>query len=310
MTWYAPPRRITKEAASWSASLNEAEAYSPEYVAAMTRWLSALTGLSQAQVEAALTAGDVGMITAQLWDAAAQNESIEDLDARLQAEVQATIAKMVEAAGVSQWASLGFKATFDLDNPYSAAWIPEGAASLVTEVSASTKRAIAEVIERGFAEGNPPREMAREIRTMIGLTSQGRASLASYAADLAKDPKRKPAQTARMVEKRHAKLLNDRALLIARTETIDAHAEGALGSWRDARDKGLLPPGVAKIWIAAAGSDRTCPICMALHDTIVGIDAEHSAVYQLTSVSPFKTITARAPTAHPACRCSLALRYL
>lgn len=298
---------VAKDGA-WTSSLRAASAYTPEYLAALARWFSALSGLSEAEVLAALTAGEAGEITAALWDAAAENEGIDDLDARLQAELTAATTQMCSAAGVSQWQSLGFGAGFDVRNPYSEAWIPAHAAELVTGVSLVTKEAIAAEVAKGFAEGYPPREMATAIRGMIGLLPSQVSSLRNYEQSL-REAGYSEAMIRARLKQRYSRLLTERAEMIARTETINAHAQGALASWRVAQDRKLLPVKVQKVWIATFGSDRTCPICLSLHDAVIGLDGDFSAVYQMTPLSRPKRVTASAPTAHPRCRCRMALRY-
>ncbi len=295
--------------AAWNASLRAVNALSPEIRAAFAAWFSALTGLTTTEIEKAIDAGSVGAVVASIWDEAAENEGIDDLDARLQAELERVVAEMVKAAGLSQWKSLDIVATFTLDNPYSIAWIPAYAAEQVTLVSDATKEAIAEIVERGFIEGNPPREMAREIRDMIGLLPQQARSLANYRAGLVAAGE-SPARVAKLVERRHQQMLTDRAEMIARTETIDAHANGALQSWRTARDRGFIPMGTRKVWSAATASERTCPICQALHGKVIELDGEFSAVYQMSPESAPKSITKMAPTAHPRCRCAMKLEIV
>lgn len=307
------PVVVVAKNAAWKASLNAAGALEPRIVRAIAQWLAALTGVTIRQLEAAINAGDVGMIVASIWDEAAENEGIDDIDARLESTLAGVVADMVAKAGLSQWGSLGITADFALDNPYSIAWIPEYAAEQVTLVSDATKKAIAEVVERGFVEGNPPREMAQEIKEMIGLLDSQERTLSNYTTALraAKRPNGKPLYTdeqiRRMSAKKHAQLLTERAEMVARTETIDAHANGALQSWQVARDEGYLPAGVRKIWSAALASERTCPICRALHGSIVELDGEFEAKYKPSPKAESKTITRRAPTAHPRCRCAMKL---
>jgi hypothetical protein len=293
------PERVRKDAA-WDASLRSASTLTPELTSALARWFSALTGVSTAQITAALTAGEAGAVIASIWDSAAENEGIDDLDARLQTELTAVVSGMVERAGLSQWKSLGLGAGFTLRNPYSEAWIPSHVGELVTGVSDRTKSVIAEIVGRGFVQGNPPREMAAEIEQVIGLDAVRARQIAALAEDGASDA---------LLARLHKQGIRDRALTIARTETIDAHAAGAVDSWRAARDRGLLPKYAKKVWIAAVGSERTCARCLALDGLVVELDGQFSAAYVETDGGKGYTVTTHQPTAHPRCRCSLALRY-
>jgi SPP1 gp7 family putative phage head morphogenesis protein len=105
---------------------------------------------------------------------------------------------------------------------------------------------------------------------------------------------------AKKVEAYAAKLLKQRAVMIARTETIDAANSGQLAAWQHAAKIGVLDPDRAsRVWSAASDA-RVCPICDDLDEQVVAFDA------------PFVTIDGvefMAPPAHPHCRCSVSLTF-
>lgn len=217
---------------------------------------------------------------------------------KLEREFEATYRDIVQESGTASLARLDVPMRFDLDNPYSVPWIERQGAELVTRIGEEGRDAIREAVARGFELGNPPREMARTIRASIGLrpdqTAAVQRRLALHlAAGL--DPVSAATRAAGYAQK----LLSARALLIARTETIAAEAQGTLDSWRDAGAKGFIVPGTKKRWIEAKGSERTCAVCedLGAQDPI-DLDAS------------WTTITdeeVEAPPSHPACRCSLGL---
>jgi SPP1 gp7 family putative phage head morphogenesis protein len=73
------------------------------------------------------------------------------------------------------------------------------------------------------------------------------------------------------------KSAQQRATLIARTETLRAHNEGRKVFYRQV--------GITKVKWLIADDERTCPICRALDGKVFGIDAVEG------------------PPAHPGCRC-------
>lgn len=79
--------------------------------------------------------------------------------------------------------------------------------------------------------------------------------------------------------------------------TIDAANAGQVELWNQAREAGEIPFGMLKEWIATPDR-RICPICDSLDGQKVGLDQS------------FVDLNGRhhqRPTAHPQCRCSLAL---
>ena len=182
---------------------------------------------------------------------------------------------------------------FDGTNPEAVAWIRAHAAELVTAVTAETQAAIRAVIARSFEEGIAPRDAAKLIRSLVGLTerdalavvnARGRWLGAGVAPDVA----------ARRAEKYAGKLHRARALLIARTETINSSVAGQQELWRQAVEAGSLRRTMHKVWIVA-DDERLCDRCAPL-------EGAHTPILE-----PFKETGTMGPTLHPACRCCTGL---
>lgn len=103
------------------------------------------------------------------------------------------------------------------------------------------------ILAQGIVDGKGPRQMAKEMSDTIGG------------------------------------LTRKRALLIAQTETIAAHAQGQLDSFKDL---GIGKLGVKAEW-STAGDDRVCPRCAAL-------EGKTFTLKQAQGLIPL----------HPRCRCS------
>ena len=210
---------------------------------------------------------------------------------------------------------------FDRTNPEAVKWARTRAAQLVTEVTAETQKAIRHIIARAFREGIAPRESARLIRDVVGLrTDQTDSVLALRTRLLAAE--RKAARTGRPVRvpvpggasstvpprglgadrisailKRQAqRQLRQRALLIARTETIAASNAGQQELWRQAVSSGLLRGNELQMWTVSF-DERLCPVCRPLN----GVTVPMGVPFQ-TSLGPVY-----APPAHPNCRCAVVL---
>lgn len=204
---------------------------------------------------------------------------------------------VVVRAGEQAMEELGEKARFLIDNPYTVEWLKTHGAELITEVGRETKAAVRAEIQRGFILRRTVRETSMEIRNMVGLHSRQQKALRAFADNLVAQGV--PYDDVIKRAARYAKqLIAQRALLIGRTETMTAMNAGIHAAWRVAMDQGLISPLSKRMWVAGAGSDRTCPICMSFHRTKAKMDEE------FTSKAGVKRMQ---PPAHPACRCRAVL---
>lgn len=180
---------------------------------------------------------------------------------------------------------------FDLTNPRAVAWASRQGSRLITQISEATRDGVRSLVANGIATGRTPAETAREIRTLVGLTERQAHAVAAYRAEL-EDGGQAGDLLTRRVARYGQQLLNQRARLIARTETISASSNGQLESWRQAAGDGLLNPAkTRRRWIATE-DDRICPICMDLDGATVAFG------------EPFRTtdgLEVYASPVHPGC---------
>lgn len=147
-------------------------------------------------------------------------------------------------------------------NPFSLAWVRAKAASLVVEISNQQKRLLREIIAEGFEAGERPETILKEIQQLVGLTRRERGWVQNRREALA--AKLEGERLERAVDRYARRLLRQRANRIARTETIDAYAQGLDDSWQLAKDEGLLDDTVMQDWVELSASPRTCKICQGL----------------------------------------------
>ncbi len=117
---------------------------------------------------------------------------------------------------------------------------------LLRGLSATMASQMNVILADGLANGLHPRAVAREMVKKVGL---------SY----------------------------NRALVIARTEIIHAHAEGQLDSFAELGETGV---GVMAEW-STAGDEKVCPLCHAREGEILSIEDARGLI-----------------PLHPSCRCS------
>ena len=177
--------------------------------------------------------------------------------------------------------------SFDRTSPEALAWSKANAGNLVT--SCNNRDAIRKIIVGGFADQKPPRVIAKDIRMVIGLSDPQYAKWSKMT-----DFKEKA--------KYAVKANRQRALLIARTETMRASNEGQMEAWRQGVKTGLLKGSENRVWITTY-DDRTCPTCAPMDGVIIVLRGS----FQLPTVGKSAGGVVRMPPAHPACRCAMGL---
>ena len=127
---------------------------------------------------------------------------------------------------------------------------------LLGDVSAELASGIKRAVTQGVLTGKPIPEVARDIGRVV-----------------------KDKDTFRRAGKTVFKSAQQRATLIARTETLRAHNEGRMAFYREV--------GVAEVHWITADDERTCPECAALGRKVFSLHDSPS------------------PPIHPSCRCTI-----
>lgn len=184
--------------------------------------------------------------------------------------------------------------SFDLINPEAVLWSQIHSATMVTSVSDETRRAIRSAITRALSLGADPRDVARQIHDLIGLTERDALAVGNLRTRLIEEG-RSDAQIERMVARYAARLLRRRAETIAIHETMTAANRGQEALWSNAVGDGLLVASEwERKWIIAR-DERTCKLCRPLDGKrapMLGGSFEGGVVY---------------PPRHVRCRCTTGL---
>lgn len=184
----------------------------------------------------------------------------------------------------------GLRMSFDLHDPNFTVAVERHQAALVREVTAETRRAIGNMIDRGYRQGWHPDVVAREIRAAVGLTARQAQAVLTFADAQAKRGVA-PERVADRAMRYAGQLRTRRAKTIARTETARASVLGRLASYEQAADRGLFDRATAELEWSAVQQDPE-EICGQLDGTRV----------------PFgQSFDGLLPPAHPCCRCSVHL---
>ncbi len=217
------------------------------------------------------------------------------VNTELTPEVRKTLRAVYEAAGEAPGGLPGkIELDFDIVNPRAIDYIKNEVGLLITNVNAETVAAVRDSIRSGFENGKGPRVMAEEIKEYIGLNRKQAGAFLRFKDDLiAKGIPEKRLQT--LASNYYRRLQKERALLIARTETINAASNGYREQLIQASEQGLLDAVKWEIQWLVTPDDRLCPLCRQMS----GKRREINGTYQSGPGAGKKC-----PTLHPRCRCS------
>ncbi len=180
--------------------------------------------------------------------------------------------------------------SFSARLPFAEQAADQHAAEMVTAITAETRDALRVLVRRAIAEGIPPRDLARLVRDVVGLSTPQALAALAYRESLTSvglSPDLVETRTARYA----AKLRRQRAVMIARTEVMRALNAGQDAGWAHAQQAGLLGPSARRVWMT---NPKACKACDALHGKTAPVG------------EPFDG-GIRRPPRHPSCRCTLGL---
>lgn len=258
--------------------------------------------------------------------AAEQTAAYEGSLGGLKSAVQQSL--LTAAAEELQNASEVIRSSFSLDhfNPKVVEYAQQHSARLVQQVSRETRENITEAVTEALKVGQHPRETAREIRDMIGLTKEQRAAVRNYrkalkSGDLnalknALRDKRSDAKLVRtfladkritrdeidrLVDRYTQRWINFRAETIARTESIRSLAAGNRLAWNQIADSGFFAEGdLYRRWFVAP-DERVCEWCAPIPR--MNKDGVPLNGYFDTPKGQMQD-----PPVHPRCRCVIFTR--
>lgn len=195
---------------------------------------------------------------------------------------------------------------FEVDNPYALRWMEDHGSELITEVVDSTRDAVRALVHDGVRDGKTMRDIAKDIRSQVGLRSDQIAAAQAYRSNL--EASDLPADVVDARASRYeAQLLKQRSELISRTETGNGVTEGSRIAWKTARDRGYIGSKAKRRWNSGAAVDnkgrkRTCKFCLDFNGQTAELDGEYTS----RGVYLRRPATSKGPTAdaHPGCRCS------
>lgn len=189
---------------------------------------------------------------------------------------------------------------FDTKNPEIRNYLSNRTGELVTDISKNTQAIIQNAVTRSFDQALHPSDVAGMIKGSIGLYPRLENAVENYRQGLlrAKTPLSQ-GRVAFLVDKYNDRLLNYRAMMIARTETRNATNTGQLNIWQQAAEQGLIDPHTAKkVWIV---DGNPCEICDPMDGKKIGL-------YEYWTLSNGLVVDTPSES-HPHCMCGMEIDY-
>lgn len=219
-----------------------------------------------------------------------------DWQGRYSALIAGTLAPLWSDAitAASRKATAGKVVLYD-SNDYVRAWIETHGGELITQLSRESQKAVAMVILLGQSNRMASRDIAKQVRPLIGLNERQAAANLNYREKVynkyreqgmgeVKARERADKAAIKYAGKQH----RFRAETIVHTELAFAYNRGAHMGVGQAIAEGYMGRCAMK-W-STAGTNRVCSRCLALKDTIVGYTDESGVTL---------------PPLHPRCRCAI-----
>lgn len=185
---------------------------------------------------------------------------------------------------------------FNEANPFAVDWAATRSSQFISMIDDSVREAVRMYVRDAIRDGTPIDSLAKQLDGVIGLRPDQVEALNKQRDKMLREGASQSEIDASL-RARGSRMVSDRAVMIARTETNAAQNAGALNEWSAQVEAGDLPKNVEREWIA--GQEGQCPICESLDGTHAHLDGTFHASANGKSYV--------APPAHPGCRCSQGL---
>ncbi len=257
-------------------------------------WAQLKGEIPMTQLAAALESGGTGAALAIIDGL--------DVEAALESAVATLRQAVIMVGGVAAEQiveALGLEIAFEIASATAIDELAAYGAEMVTNVSDETIQAIRSALVESYSAGNTANEVAKEIRSLVGLTERDARSAVAERARLI-DEGLSQSQADEAMEKWIAKKIRKRSETIAVNELVEAGTRGQEIVWEEAERQGLITrDSTRREWIANPGA---CELCQPNH----GLRAKLG--------EPFETKTAgliyTPNDIHVRCRCGERLVFV
>lgn len=158
---------------------------------------------------------------------------------------------------------------WDIKNPRIRNYVDTRMGHLIHGIQVDTRKQLRNAVTRHFTKAYTPKEVANEIVGSVGLGERYTKAVDNYRTRLINDDM-PISKVDTLVESYEGRLLDSRAMTIARTEVRRASQEGQYNVWNEAANQGFFDKNKAKkVWVI---DGNPCPICEPMDGEEVGLD--------------------------------------
>lgn len=295
----------------WRVVQRNADAYVARFADPFIASVEALRRrVTLAQIEESVVKGELTRELANAIDAIRVAKAVDpaELASKVYAQLMvATVTDMAEWVE-SKWGTPGAQIVgrFNITSPQVLRAAQQLTADLIRGVNYETKLAVRRLIFNSIRDGVAPRDAAKLIKRVLGLTTRQALAVDRLRAGLVGGGV-KPAQVDRQVLAYSNRLLEDRAENVARTETMLAANRGQQLLWGDMQNAGVIGPEFTQRWLVTP-DDRLCSRCAPMQ----GKTAQLGYLFRETENgvlpskrTPVAGANVKSPPLHPRCRCVL-----
>ena len=289
--WGTPPREIIIPPPTATAKALSVHTIADRYIDRFARtFVGSVTRMRQ-DVTTELVAADLALgLTNEPVNLLAV---VDDLRIAKADEKDAFASLLADAAKI-ELGRRGLRGAMTLQSPFVQDAAKRLTANLVTGVKAETKKAIRQVVFEAIRDGEAPAVSQKTLRRIVGLSQRDALAVKRLTGKLSDT----------QLDRYAAKLLRQRALTIARTETIRAGNMGRQLGWKQMAADGLIDTKRFRQKWMVAHDDRLCPNCAPMDGKItsLGVSFEQTEQGVLPSERvPFAGTTVQTPPLHPRC---------
>lgn len=246
--------------------------------------------ITERRVREAVETGDYGKVEA-IPDWAAGQRYLESLLPSMLRDILEDSAD-VQGKSIAK-ARFGQAKILDVTDPHVTQWIRQHSGESIREFGNINRSTFRDMLAKAKDMNMSTSHLSRWLKNVgVGLDSRSANAVENYRRRLEEDgtnPKRIDALVRRYSER----LERQRAVRIAKTETLTAETQGRLEYLRQEQERGNIGRDALLEWVTSL-DERTCQVCSDL-------DGEAHTVGYLFSGGIV------GPPAHPSCRCSLRL---
>jgi HK97 family phage portal protein len=204
---------------------------------------------------------------------------------------------------VEALASVDILVDWSLQSPEAIRYAIDHGSALITQISDETRAAIRNLVSDSMASGASIDDLAAQIKEHIGLTQRHMGAVERLRQQLISEGV-SDTELARRVGRYAEGLLDLRAEMIARTESIDASNAGHTSVWEQAvREGKMRAEDWHKVWIVTNDDRLDQALCARMPYLDANKDVPPNGMF--TTPDGRRVM---GPTLHPMCRCVASLR--